>query len=708
MDKCKHVLKQRLAEDHSILNPQKWSCGICGTTESVWACLSCSHVACGRYINEHALHHFQETKHPICLEVNELYVFCYECEEYVLNDNNAGDVHLLRTTLSAIKNQSLGARTTRSGRVLRAGKDDNAAPKQTSVEPDQYYTAMYFRRFILMRKVFLIWRDNVRATRKAKGLPPHPEPKKPERKRVVKRRRSYERPSTPSRQSQRTAERRRQKEREDDSKPHAPITPGVTGLRNLGNTCYMNSILQVLSHLQKFRDLVLNLDLDGCSDGTSTRRRLSTEALESRAGGSRGLFRQTSVDCFKAVTTPPARRNLGRGLNGGSSGNGRGNKFVPINGEAANITSISLCRDLHALFRVMWSGKWALVSPHAILNSVWKLIPNFKGYNQQDAQEFLYELLDKVQSELERLYSPTLTMKARRNPMPMEIFAQNFQGELVSQVTCLVCGYKSNTYEPFWDLSLEFPDRYQAPMVSSRYQCAKDRPFAPSEDSCLLTEMMGKFTEKEYLEGKVYECSQCNSRRRASSKKPPVKTEASKQLLITKLPQILRLHLKRFRWSGRNHREKINVHVDFGEELDIAPYCYVPDGSAVDTMYCLQAVVIHHGRGFGSGHYTAYCWNDEAGFWVHFNDSRLDLSSIEDVVAGQAYILFYVQKQKRAPPSPEDEEIDIMEVDEEVEEQQEPQQQQASGSGDSPVDTPQTADQEDDEDLRKRRRTEEA
>lgn len=45
---------------------------------------------------------------------------------------------------------------------------------------------------------------------------------------------------------------------------------------------------------------------------------------------------------------------------------------------------------MHGLLRVLWSGKWAQVSPHGFLHAVWKAIPAFKGHLQHDAQEFLW------------------------------------------------------------------------------------------------------------------------------------------------------------------------------------------------------------------------------------------------------------------------------------------------------------------------------
>ncbi|XP_055251019.1 ubiquitin carboxyl-terminal hydrolase 44 [Moschus berezovskii] len=660
MDKCQHIGQLRLAQDHSILNPQKWHCVDCNTTESIWACLSCSHVACGRYIEEHALRHFQGSSHPVALEVNEMYVFCYLCDDYVLNDNATGDLKFLRSTLSAIKSQNYHC-TTRSGRVLRSmGPSDDSYFLHDS-------TRSLHRRRILMGKIFRTWFEQSPVGRKRQEQFQEKLAKREVKKRrqeLLEHQAKAELESMPPRKSLRlqglaqsttveivpvplqtsalpakdkvvsTSEDVRLKKASDFSVEQRPtVTPGVTGLRNLGNTCYMNSVLQVLSHLLIFRQCFLKLDLNQWLAVTASDKTRSSYKHPPVTDTVYQMNECQEKDLYSVRFRHPS---LSSGLSGGAP---KSRKMELIQPREPSSQYISLCHELHTLFQIMWSGKWALVSPFAMLHSVWRLIPAFRGYGQQDAQEFLCELLDKIQHELETTGTrlPALIPTSQRKLIKQVLNVVNniFHGQLLSQVTCLACDNKSNTIEPFWDLSLEFPERYQC--------SGKDSASQP----CLVTEMLAKFTETEALEGKIYVCDQCNSKRRRFSSKPVILTEAQKQLMICHLPQVLRLHLKRFRWSGRNNREKIGVHVGFEEILNMEPYCCGESLKSLRPecfMYDLSAVVMHHGKGFGSGHYTAYCYNSEGGFWVHCNDSKLSMCTMDEVCKAQAYILFYTQR----------------------------------------------------------------
>ncbi|XP_058279472.1 ubiquitin carboxyl-terminal hydrolase 49 isoform X5 [Hirundo rustica] len=623
MDRCKHVGRLRLAQDHSILNPQKWQCVDCHTTESLWACLKCSHVACGRYIEEHALRHFQETRHPLAMEVHDLYVFCYLCQDYVLNDNPEGDLKLLRSSLLAIKGQRSGR--TRRSVVLAKDTWRRRSPQGQS----QMLVALWHRRQALLARALRTWfHKSSRGQLKLKEKKQMQELEKKkeaarQRRQEMKRQFLEELANTPPRKSARLLSHvhreslipRKFREVATASPTSGQVqssrfkqfysirrqplmTPGVTGLRNLGNTCYMNSILQVLSHLQKFRECFLTLDLceteELLAKTVNGRARMPGRLANGAAANEPGKPDEVGLS---GTQSSPAS------LNGGSS---ISRSLELIQPKEPSSKHISLCHELHTLFRVMWSGKWALVSPFAMLHSVWSLIPAFRGYDQQDAQEFLCELLDKVQQELEsegtkrRILIPFSQRKLTKQVL--KVVNTIFHGQLLSQgkaleiplsgskdstpswvslcvpcqVTCRTCNYKSNTVEPFWDLSLEFPERYHS----------VEKGIVPvTQAECMLTEMLAKFTETEALEGRIYACDQCNSKRRKSSPKPLVLSEAKKQLLIYRLPQVLRLHLKRFRWSERNHREKIGVRVLFEQVFGCtAMRCARPRPTSSSTL----------------------------------------------------------------------------------------------------------------------------
>ncbi|XP_028519639.1 BRCA1-associated protein isoform X2 [Exaiptasia diaphana] len=58
-------------------------CFMCDSTESLWICLICGHVGCGRYASCHAYEHYKETQHTYSLELGTQRVWDYTGDNYV-------------------------------------------------------------------------------------------------------------------------------------------------------------------------------------------------------------------------------------------------------------------------------------------------------------------------------------------------------------------------------------------------------------------------------------------------------------------------------------------------------------------------------------------------------------------------------------------------------------------------------------------------
>uniref|UniRef100_A0A8C6LJJ4 Ubiquitin carboxyl-terminal hydrolase n=1 Tax=Nothobranchius furzeri TaxID=105023 RepID=A0A8C6LJJ4_NOTFU len=109
---------------------------------------------------------------------------------------------------------------------------------------------------------------------------------------------------------------------------------------------------------------------------------------------------------------------------------------------------------------------------------------------------------------------------------------------------------------------------------------------------------------------------------------------------------ILCVHLKRFRHELM-FSTKIGTHVSFPlEGLDLQPFL-AKDSSAQTTNYDLLSVICHHGTA-SSGHYIAYCRNDVNKLWYEFDDQSVTEVSESCVQNAEAYVLFYKKSSEDA------------------------------------------------------------
>ncbi|KAI5289931.1 hypothetical protein KEM54_002854 [Ascosphaera aggregata] len=154
-----------------------------------------------------------------------------------------------------------------------------------------------------------------------------------------------------------------------------------------------------------------------------------------------------------------------------------------------------------------------------------------------------------------------------------------------------------------------------------------------------LTGCLDSFTAPEYL---TYSCSRCGD----------VPQQATKQLQIGRLPLILCIQLKRFERTPTT-TEKVQGKIDFPLSINMRPYTTSASSSNSEKfMYDLSSAIVHTGTTVDSGHYYAYCRQGEQ--WFLFNDDKVLQVSIADVLNANAYLLFYTVRSLSGPKSAHD------------------------------------------------------
>ncbi|XP_011211574.2 PREDICTED: ubiquitin carboxyl-terminal hydrolase 46 isoform X5 [Bactrocera latifrons] len=191
-----------------------------------------------------------------------------------------------------------------------------------------------------------------------------------------------------------------------------------------------------------------------------------------------------------------------------------------------------------------------------------------------------------------------------------------FQGILTSETRCLNCETVSSKDENFFDLQVDVD---QNTSITHCLRC-----FSNTETLC---------------SDNKFKCDNCCSYQ-----------EAQKRMRVKKLPMILALHLKRFKYMEQFNRHiKVSHRVVFPLELRL--FNTSDDAVNPDRLYDLMAVVIHCGSGPNRGHYISIVKSH--GLWLLFDDDMVDkieASTIEDFYgltsdiqksSETGYILFY-------------------------------------------------------------------
>ncbi|XP_008937070.1 PREDICTED: ubiquitin carboxyl-terminal hydrolase 30 [Merops nubicus] len=436
----------------------------------------------------------------------------------------------------------------------------------------------------------------------------------------------------------------------------------VPGLLNLGNTCFMNSLLQGLSSCPSF--------IKWLEEFTAQYKTEQNQPPECRH------LSVTLLQLLKALS-------------------------------CQEVTEDDVL-DASCLLEVLRMYRWQISS-----------------FEEQDAHELFHVLTSSLEDERDRqprvthlfdvhaLEQPEITQKqiscrTRGSLPPMSEHWKSqhpFHGRLTSNMVCKHCEHQSPVrYDTFDSLSLSPPADTGHPMTLDH--CLHH--FISSESvKDVVCDNCTKIQAEGTLNGQSIE----NQR-----------TTFAKQLKLGKLPQCLCIHLQRLSWSNQGTPLKRHEHVQFNEFLIMDIYKYhIPvqkscqnelnqknseetapgtkDGIAVkpsDTeqpsgtkpffvngacsssffmtsgafplaafpecgsplyLYRLMAVVVHHGD-MHSGHFITYrrCPGPARGplcassQWLWVSDDAVRRASLQEVLSASAYLLFYERVPSRAQP----------------------------------------------------------
>ncbi|KAI8637620.1 hypothetical protein BD408DRAFT_424241 [Parasitella parasitica] len=408
------------------------------------------------------------------------------------------------------------------------------------------------------------------------------------------------------------------------------------GLENFGNTCYSNSVVQALYFCKPFRQCVLNFPQ------VSTAQLFTPQPIHPNSPMSNGHSYFPTTSSSTTSSSPSSNPKSGTNTPSKENTNKRSSNTTPatqptvIEKDQNNMNLAPGMEDtlFSSLKDLFWKisqnkKKNGVIAPVNFINKVKKENELFRSSMHQDAHEFLNYTLNTIAEDVQKYQQKIAdeneskqgstnsdsqtdsTAGTGQNPKNTWVH-QLFEGVFSNETKCLSCETVTSRDECFMDLSIDVE------MNSSITSCL--RQFSASETLCHKNK---------------YFCDVCSGLQ-----------EAEKRMKIKKLPNILALHLKRFKYQEQLQKYiKLTYRVVFPFELRL--FNTSDDTEDADRMYELWGIVVHIGSGPHHGHYVAIIKSN--GQWMLFDDDVVTQIQEEDIQkyfsdlpgSGSGYVLFY-------------------------------------------------------------------
>lgn len=367
----------------------------------------------------------------------------------------------------------------------------------------------------------------------------------------------------------------------------------ICGLTNIGNTCYMNAVLQSLLHNKtifnflkekKFDDDILHNIKETNKSQIIDRETYINEYAKSVTYQLfkllRGMVNEQNVQPISFKKIISIKNSTFEGFNQNDGHELLNFILDSIHEETKSGVGIQTLPNEYTSTRKMLVSFSENIKKCKSDVEKKKIVTEYEKYLANNEKEILnFKYVNFIANYIKTNFS---------------IISQNFTGISLSTIQCSQCHTVTNTFETFNTISLGLPINVHETM---------------------LEECLQKFITSETLtDENQYECNNCSQQ----NKQTKQKRDCTKTITLWECPNNFIVHLKRFMQTG-NRLLKNNTCVKIPLQLNLEPY--INNHNKSKSLYELTAIIQHCG-GFGSGHYVSCVKIDNT--WYNFNDGMIN------------------------------------------------------------------------------------